>query len=124
MVSEILAVDRSPEDVTSDTERHYLEHSDDDDEERSSEEGEEAESCLSYEAPRGPRTKAEYDPSVKACGVQQLTASGRTTRRSKRAWTKAESSPEKQPKLPKQISSKPRKATVPWIKVAVPMAST
>ena len=65
MVSEILAVDRFPEDAMSDTERHYLEHSDDADEERSSEEGEEAESSLSYEAPKEPRTKAQHNPSSK-----------------------------------------------------------
>lgn len=55
-------------------------------------------------------------------GAQQPTASGWTTRSSKRVRTEAESSIEKQPKQPKQAASKPRKAAVPRIKV--PVAST
>ena len=124
MGSEIPVVDRSPEDVTSDTKHHYSEDSDDDkdgDEDESSEEGDEAESSPSYEGPKEPRTKEQHNLSGKEGGAQQSTASGRTTHSFERARTKVESSAEKQPKPPKQISSKPCKAMVPRIKLAVPV---
>ena len=109
MISKIPVVDRSPEDMTSDTEQQYSEESDDDesgDEEESdvgesSMEGEEAESSPSYEAPKEPRSKELHDPKGKASGAQQPTVSGRATQSSKRARAKAENSVEKQPKLPK-----------------------
>nr|XP_020155596.1 nucleolin-like [Aegilops tauschii subsp. strangulata] len=91
----------------SDTEQQYSKRSDDyesdddDDEDdvddESSEEGEEAKSSSSYKAPKEPR--------------------------SKHARAKVESSAKKQPKLPKQISSKPQKVAVPRIKVAALVAS-
>nr|XP_040258599.1 nucleolar and coiled-body phosphoprotein 1-like [Aegilops tauschii subsp. strangulata] len=123
MISNILAVDRSPEDAPSDAERRYSEERDNDDdkeesnEDESSEDGEVAQSSPSYEAPKEPRTKAQHEPSGKAGGAPQ------TTRSSKRARAEAECSAEKQPKLPKKISAKPRKVAVPRIKVAVPATS-
>ena len=124
MISDISVVARSPEDVMSDTARQYLEEEDNEsDEDESSEEGKEADSLPSYEVPKEPHSKALHDPSGKVGGAQQLTASGRTTRSSKRGHAEAETSAEKQPKQPKQIASKPRKAVVPRIKVTVPVGS-
>lgn len=112
MISNIPTVDRSPEDAESDADRHHSEEYEDDDddddddddeesnEDESSEDGKEAESSPSYEVPKEPRTKTQHNPSGKAGGASQPTASGQTTRSSKRAHAEAESSAEKSPSSP------------------------
>mgnify|MGYP006269483507 CR=1 FL=1 len=54
--------------------------------------------------------------------VQQPTTFGRATQSSKHARAEAESSAQKQSKMPMHISSKPRKASMPQILVAVHVA--
>jgi hypothetical protein len=116
--------------VTSDTEHQHSDDSDgaeeerDDEEEESdedesdTEEGEEAKSSPSEVVPQEHRTKEKNDLSA---GARDDSASSHGA---KRLRAEAFDSAEKQPKELKQVSAKPRKAAVPRIKVAVPLAST
>jgi hypothetical protein len=115
-------VDQSPDDATSDIEREYTKRA----RWKAPRRARKRKSSPSENVPREYRTKAHHDPSGHAGGARapngpKTAAPGLAVRSTKCGRAESTGSAEKQAK---HISTKPRKAVLPKIKVAVPMAST
>lgn len=121
MISYVPVVNRSPEDVMSDTELPCSEEEEEetDDEEESSEEGEEAESSPSKNIPGEHCTKMHHVPSGRAGGVRSPSG----LKKALPAPVAHSMKHRLAEKEPKHIATKPRKAALPKIKVVVPVAS-
>ena len=114
MISHVTVVGRSPEDVMSDKKRQRSEESykeeEEEEEESDTNDGNEAESSLSETVPKERHTKAQNDLSARVGSARAPSDNPKLT------------SPVPAPNM-KRIATKPRKASMPKIKVVVPVAS-